>query len=180
MKYEFNELFPRAKEIELLCRAAFRDAGFKTRKGPEYVDGYHPVDFYVTIDDKEYGVEVKEDIYSVKSGNLFFETKALQDVHLTHGNDDIIIIYFVTSTRAVYIFKDIVTLKQDINNCIKYSTKGCREISHAGNYTKGGCKNPGIVIPIPIVSTWRFRKNSLCNEPKLLMQEYYFEFLKNV
>lgn len=53
---------------ERLARKRLEDAGFKTKDSSD-----KSVDFYVTINKKEYSCEVKHDVYSNRSGNLCFE-----------------------------------------------------------------------------------------------------------
>lgn len=99
--------------------------------------GLHPPDIEIIVDGKKVGLEIKEDIFSSKSGNISFEKKGLFATEKQGGD---MVLYFVRKTCTVIAF-DLHKLVKELE-----SNEFKKYIKEAGNITKAG--NPNWIIPL--------------------------------
>ena len=110
----------------------------------ECKDGAHPPDILINRKGGQTTIEIKEDHYSLKSGNLCFEAEAIYKCE-NQGGD--IIMYFSRAGDNVYCF-DMHELVQELHGQNKYLK------SHVGNVRSKG-PNPAWCIPINKLSTFK-------------------------
>jgi len=125
----FKQDLKSAERFERLTIQALNHYGFTVTKGPDFEPGTHPPDLIMN----GLAVDVKHDIMSKKTGNIFIEEKS------THHD---FLVYYVDSNSQIYMIpmKGILDrLSSDIT---------IREVATAGDAKNRGGKHKGWIVPI--------------------------------
>lgn len=133
----FQSDFDNALHYEHLTLAMLKVHGFDAQPGPEFAPGTHPPDIILKQDDSQRSIDVKHDVMSVRTGNIFIEEKSLYADYLCYYAD----------YDGTIMFLKVADLKRWLaTKPAKVRYTGC-----AGDAKKWNGKHGGWIVPISLV-----------------------------
>ncbi len=120
----FTDDLTKALELERSVLLQLREQGVSCFQPADFVKGTHPPDIILVHQGKLVGLEIKEDLRAIQTGNVCFELRALTEA-LQYGST--FLIMFVMDSVLVF---HIETLLQELESG---SGTWARLLAHAGD-----------------------------------------------
>ena len=130
----FRNDYNNAVPFEKLTIRALRSYNlWDVQEGPEYVKGTHPPDLYVNGK----SVDVKHDIASAKTGNVFLEEKSFYADYL---------VFYVDFDGSILVLRT-----ENIKAWLAHKPAGVRYVGCAGDAKKWNGKHGGYIVPVKLL-----------------------------